>query len=343
MLTEKENYLRILRGEIPEWIPSYSFDPSPFGPVPNIKTMPEIVCQFRINGGGKDVWGVNWVATESTAGALVPDPDPNTLVLKDMEDLEHWRDFIKAPDISNIDWEAMYQRDMKRLKFNREESVMGLNLHVGYFQQLIGFLGFENAVMALYEYPDEIHEILEYMCDFYTAVTEKVIDIYNPEVIEQEDDTAAWGAPFISPAMYRDFLIPVYRRQAQPGLDRGKFFTMHNCGKAECFIDDLVNIGVCQWDPAQTCNDLDAVRAKYGNKLVIAGGWDARGRLLEADCTDEEIYESVRESINRLAPIGGYLFCGGFLGSSDGMDECIRRNIVVQTAVKEIGRDFYKH
>jgi hypothetical protein len=97
------------------------------------------------------------------------------------------------------------------------------------------------------------------------------------------------------------------------------------------------------WDPAQTCNDLDAVKQKYGNKLVIAGGWDARDHLLSDDVTDEEIYESVKQSIERLAPGGGYCFCGGFLGAAGQEKETNRKNAVVHRALEEIGRNFYKH
>ena len=35
MLTEKENYLRVLHGEIPEWIPSYTFGKMPGSDINN--------------------------------------------------------------------------------------------------------------------------------------------------------------------------------------------------------------------------------------------------------------------------------------------------------------------
>ena len=342
MLTEKENYLMCLRGECPEWVPNYTFDVNPFSdtPVCNVKVMPEFVTQFRINNGGRDIWGVNWVSTESTAGALIP--EPNNFLL-DIDDMDHWQDIVKAPDISDIDFESMYKRDLKRTKIDRRNSTLGLNLHVGYFQQLVALMGFENGMMAMYECPDEVKELLNYICDFYTEFTVKCMDYYQPDVISLEDDTAAWASPFISPEMYREFLLPLYARQAKPSMERGALLTMHNCGKAGCYLDDLIAIGVRMWEPAQTSNDLDAIKKKYGNKIVLGGGWDARGRLLEPDCTDEEIYESVRDSMNRLAPGGGYCFCGGFLGAADQMDECIRRNLIVQKAVKEIGHSFYKH
>jgi hypothetical protein len=116
---------------------------------------------------------------------------------------------------------------------------------------------------------------------------------------------------------------------------------MHNCGLSECFIDDWLSIGVNAWDPAQTCNDLDGIKRKYGNKLVLMGGWDARGNLASPDVTDEEIRLSVQDVMDRLAPGGGYAFCGGFLGAVDDT-EVARKNSVLFKAVREIGRSFYK-
>jgi hypothetical protein len=41
--------------------------------------------------------------------------------------------------------------------------------------------------------------------------------------------------------------------------------------------------------------------------------WDAKGELLADDAPDELIYESVKQTIETLAPGGGYAFCGGFM------------------------------
>jgi hypothetical protein len=342
MITEKENYLICLNGGVPEWVPEYTL-------IPNLDSKhyppcaivgPRLLGDFRMKNGGKDVWGVNWVPTESTSGALIP--EPNNFIL-DIDDMEHWHDFIKVPDISGVDWEGDAKRDLDMMKIDRKNTALSFNLHVGYFQQLVAFMGFENGLMAMYECPDEVEEIMNCLCDFYCEIAEKCIDYYKPDILCLMDDTAAWGAPFFSPEMYRKFLIPVFDRQAKFGRDRGLPISMHNCGKAECFLDDLVGIGVTMWDPAQTCNDLDAVKQKYGNKLVIAGGWDARDHLLSDDVTDEEIYESVKQSIERLAPGGGYCFCGGFLGAAGQEKETNRKNAVVHRALEEIGRNFYKH
>ena len=337
MITEKENYLKLLSGEQPEWVPHYTFVPIPSAANPPATHMfePPILVPHRINNGGPDLWGVNYVPTYETGEALIPEPDNFIL-----EDVRRWRDVIKAPDISGVDWEAMAKKHIEQSGIDRSQTALALNLHFGYFQHLMSFMGFSEGLMAMHEEPDEVMDLFSYICDFFIDVAEKVIDFYDPDVLTFMDDTAAWGAPFISPKMYKEMLVPFHDRWAKIGRDRGLNMTMHNCGKCESIAGYLVEMGINLWEPAQTCNDLAAVKAKYGNKLAIAGGWDGRGHLLDAKVTDEEIVASVEATFNKLAPGGGFAWCGGFLGPV-GDEEVARKNKVLHGAVAKLAHTFY--
>ena len=337
MITEKENYLMLLNGKQPEWVPHYSFGtPGIRKAIPSMMHEPPILVPHRLNGGGKDIWGVNYVPTYETGNALLP--EPNNFILKD---IRKWRDVIKAPDISGIDWEDMVKKHIEKTEIDRTQTVLALNLHFGYFQHLMSFMGFSEGLTAMFEEPDEVMALFDYICDFYMQVADNVIDIYKPDVLTFMDDTAAWGASFISPQMYKDLLIPFHDRWAQRGRERGLRMTMHNCGKCEEILDYLVEMGINSWDPAQTCNDLVAVKAKFGNRLVIAGGWDGRGRLLDPDVTDEEIVASVEETFSKYAPGGGFMWGGGFLGPVDD-EEVKRKNAVLHGAVDRLAYSVYQ-
>ena len=336
-LTEKQNYLMMLGGEQPEYIPKYSFGKTPNDPIPCTQMFePPILIPHRLNKGGKDIWGVNYVATYETGEALLP--EPNNFILTDVT---KWRDIIKAPDISGIDWEKMVKDDIERVGIDRNETALALNLHFGYFQHLMSFMGFSEGMMAMFEEPDEVKELLNYVCDFFIKVAEKTIDLYKPDILTLMDDTAAWANPFISRDMYKEFLVPCHDRWAKMGRDRGLKMTMHNCGKCESILDLLVDMGINMWEPAQVCNDLDGIKKKYGNKLCIGGGWDSSGRLLDADVTDEEIFESVRATIEKRAPGGGYAWMGGYIGPVDDANVA-RKNAALQKAIDSLRFDFYK-
>lgn len=339
-ITEKENYLMLLRGEQPYWIPQYTFGPMPGAarPCTSILFQLPFIGDFRKHGGGKDVWGVNYVGSDSTMQALLP--EPGNFIL---DDITHWHDVIKAPDLSDIDWEGQVKKGLDELYsmgVKREDSAIEYNMHSGYFQDLVGFMGFENALCAMYEEPEEVAALMNYICDWYTTVEANVIDILKPDVIGLADDISTWRSPFMSEPMYRELFYPCHDREAKFARDRGLPITMHCCGEAMEFIADWVEMGVNAWDPAQLSNDIEAVQKKYGNKLAIMGAWDARGRLIEPDCTDEEIRQSVRDTMDKYAQGGGFGWCGGYLAAK-GDVEMNRRNGVLFEEVNSYGDTFY--
>ncbi|MDR3209776.1 MAG: veratrol--corrinoid protein metyltransferase [Oscillospiraceae bacterium] len=337
MLTEKENLLRALRGEVPAWVPHYTYgtDPEAAHPPALQFVMPPMFTGSMVPGGGTDVWGVKYVPSDEAAGASLP--EPNNFILRD---ITKWRDVIKAPDYSNVDWEATMTKAIAESGIDRSQTALQYGLLVGYFQLLMSFMGFTEGLCAIQEEPEEVADLLNYLADFYVGVLEKTIDIVKPEILNMGDDTAAWGTPFISKKQFDEIFVPLYRRHTRFAVERGISVDHHNCGKCEGFLDSMVDIGVNMWDPAQTCNDLVGVKRKFGNRLVIAGGFDARGRLLEPGCTDEEIRAAVKNVIDTLAPGGGYAFAGAYLGAT-GDAEIKRRNKVVNAAVSEYGRKFY--
>jgi hypothetical protein len=340
-LTEKENYLRTLRGECPEWVPRYSFGRFPgmpdTGPIPHQMFEPTPLAIHRVNGGGPDVWGVNYIPTYETGNALLPQTSDFILPL---EKLSQWRDIIKAPDFSGVDWETVARKQIEESKVDRTETAVSLNLHFGYFQTLMSFMGFSDGLLAFYEEPDEVKDLLEFLSDFYMDIADKVMDLYNPDILMLMDDTAAWNNPFISADMYREFLLPHHEKYAKRGRERGLLMMMHNCGKSESFMDMLVGIGINSWDPAQTCNDLEGIKKNYNNKLVITGGWDARGRLLDPDITEEELRQSVRDTMDTLAVDGGYCWLGEFL-SPIGDEKAAWKNGILSDEAKKYGHSFY--
>ena len=116
--------------------------------------------------------------------------------------------------------------------FYREDSAIEYNMHSGYFQDLVGFMGFENALCAMYEEPEEVEALMNYICDWYTTVEANVIDILKPDVIGLADDISTWRSPFMSEPMYRELFYPSHDREAKFARDRGLPITMHCCGEA---------------------------------------------------------------------------------------------------------------
>jgi uroporphyrinogen-III decarboxylase len=306
------------------------------GDIPSDALMPPGFLFETRKNSRKDIWGVEYIESVAAAGTAIPD---NTKFI--LNDIRDWRDIIKAPDTSGFDWEALVKKDFESRKIDRSKTAVALDCTtVGLFQTLMAFMGFEEGMIAMYEEPDEVKELFQYLADFFYDTASHYIEYMKPDVLGMLDDTAAWQNPFISRNMYVEFLLPHYDRLAKLGRDRGLPISMHNCGKCEGIIDDLVGIGVTMWDPAQTCNDLKAIKEQYGRKLVIAGGWDARDDLLKPSVSYEEIYEYTKSRFDLLAPDGGYAFTGGFLGAVGDTTKNIK-NGMVNRAFHELRYRYY--
>ena len=339
--TPKQNFLDMAEGIVPDYIMQYEFIPrkdARHAP-PLCLLIPGIANDWRKTEEKLDPFGVHWVPAPDTPWALLPEPNHYLIT-----DIRRWRDVVKFPDLSGIDWEAMAKRDLEanlKMGFDFNQSAKEITLHVGYFQQLMAMMGFTEGLTALYEEPEECKALLSALCDFWCEVYRRCFDYYEPDIIGQSDDTAAWKSPFISPEMYRDIFKPLYLREAQIGIDRGLPGEFHNCGRCEPFVDDWADFGIRYWNPAQTCNDLSAIKKRHPRDLVIIGGWDYRGRLCSEDIGEEEFKQSIIDCIDRLAPGGGFVSMAGISGDPEN-ETVKKKNRWCREVLETYGENYYR-
>jgi hypothetical protein len=324
-LTPKENYLRTLKLEIPEYIPSMFI---PYGaPAKDELLTP----QSAPNGPIITSLGVEYVGSEHLMwGAM---PAPGKLVITD---ILKWRDQLKIRDVSGRDWEGYYKNLVKEV----DRSQLAVMTDSGdYFLTLVSLMGFEATLTNMYEEPEEIHALLEHISKFYTMVLKKQMQFLKPDVYILMDDDAAFQAPFLSLDMYHEFFKPYHKMHCDIVLENGCVIDRHDCGKSEQFIDDWIEIGVTGWNPAQVSNDLKAIKKKYTGKLSIEGGWDPT-RQFESD---EELRAALTEYVDTFAPGGGFCFMAMAGGAPD-EPETKRKADLIKDFYFDYVKDWYvKH
>jgi uroporphyrinogen-III decarboxylase len=128
--------------------------------------------------------------------------------------------------------------------------------------------------MALYEEPEEVEALFDYMLEHSLYITKNVIHYYKPDGYYLLDDTATQMNSFISPALFDELLVPRYKKCLDIARNEGIPIFYHNCGKCEKLLPSMVEIGVAVWDPAQTMNDLPAIKKRFGRSLAINGGFE---------------------------------------------------------------------
>lgn len=341
MLTPGENYYCLFEEKIPEYIPIFMMMPFP-GYTPALVMSNPSIHSFHGPNGGIDPWGVKYISSEEAGNAAMPQTWDYIL-----EDINDWEKIIKNPDLSAVDWKTMAEKDNEFLtnvlKVDRSQSLVLSAVDGQFFQNLMAFMGFEEGLCAMMEEPEQVKRLNEYELEYYLEFQHKVIEYYSPDVIYLLDDTAAKLCPFVSEGMFDELLLPFYTALIDDAKAHGLPVQFHNCGHSETFMMKLSEAGVRVWDPAQTTNDLLAVKEKMGRKLALAGCWDWVPPATYPEVDEQEIRRQVRETIDKYAAGGGFAVTGGGSIVARVGDETPKkiRNWMLDEATT-YGADYYK-
>ncbi|MDR2517563.1 MAG: veratrol--corrinoid protein metyltransferase [Spirochaetaceae bacterium] len=340
-LTPKENYLRVGRGEIPEWVPAFMpyKDHGPAtavaGPFVITSGQAEMITGWQQpHGDWKDMWGANYTFEAGMNAGL---PKPNAFIL---DDVSKWEQVIKHPAVPQHDWAAMAKAELD--KIDRTQTAVAAELGFQPFQQLVAFMGFTEALVALYEDPGSCIDLLNYMADWYVPRIETTLDYWKPDVMTMGDDTAAQANPFFSIDVYRSVFKPIYARITKPVKERGVLINFHNCGRSEDFVGEMIDVGANYWNPCQEENDLTAVQKKYGSKIALTGGWKYNIKL---DDTESTVRGFVREYLDTYAKNGGFIamaFAGDFTAGPEGFAKWAPVNGWINDEIYEYGTAIYR-
>ena len=341
MLNQKQNLLRMIDGQMPEYVPINTFGDMSKPPLFAGAMMfnPSILGDFRGPQGGYDPWGVHYT-TESSAGVVASIPEPGNFILTDVT---KWEEVIKVPaHFKDWDWERAAKADMANIQWDPEQSIFVAKGWDDFFQQFIGMMGFTEGLCALYDEPEAVHALLDFMCDTVIDITKNVLYYYKPEAYYILDDSAAKLTPFVGREMFEEFFVPRYKRTLDLVRDAGLPVLYHNCGRCEDLLPPMVRLGVKVWDPAQAENDLVEVKNRFGRQLIINGGFEFKPRDIDA-VTEEQARDAVREHFERLAPNGGWIF-SGMVQSLDFMNPKVQQiNAWIKDEAEKLSVEVYRH
>ena len=281
-----------------------------FEKVPFVLDAEDIV--YPVNGfaerpaggiGGKDWFGMAWEYVESAQAAA---PDLNVPYM--LDDICDWREVVKFPDLDAWDWEAAAKADHMDER-DRENKLIDVVICNGLWERTNQLMGFENALCALLEEPEEVGEFMDALVEYKIKLIQKVKQYYNPDVITFHDDWGTQNGPFMSPDTWRELIKPRHTKIVQAAHDLGIIWIQHSCGKYDQIMVDIMETGI---DVLQ-CMDINdlgaAIEATEGKlqflPLVHSQKYfadDAAGLL-----TEEGVRAEVHEEFMRLGATGHYM------------------------------------
>ena len=328
MLKPKENYLRMVRGGIPVYMPSM-MDPY------MAPTFEELLTPNRAPDGPIITsLGVKYVGSpDNNWGAM---PEPGFIVI---DDITKWREQLKIRDVTGRDWEGYYKKMSDAI--DRENLAVCVD-GGDYFLTLVSLMGFEGALMALYEEPEEVTALYEHISEFYTMVLKMQMKYLKPDIYILMDDDAAYQAPFFSLDIYRRLIKPFHKLHADIALENGCIIDRHDCGKSEQFVEDWLELGIHSWNPVQTSNDCVAIKKKYGDRLSLMGCWDGQVKYANPkNIDDNELRDDLAKYVDTFAPGGRFVFSAMVGGAMDDPIAMEKREIV-KKFYYDYARDWYK-
>ena len=249
---------------------------------------------------GKDWFGVEWTyMPEQQSSSLTPGCAPL------ISDIEDWRDQVTFPDLDSVDWAACAAEETAC--WDRKNRMSMIMIENGIFERSQHLLGFENAVVDMLVEPEAYEDLLDALTDFKCRVLEIIGTYYKPDIVMCHDDYGQNSAMMMSPEKWREVFKPRIKRLVDTAHKYGMIYEHHSCGYITPIVGDLVEIGVDSLNPLQVCNDLPAIKEKYGDKLTLVGGFDSQGYLDNTDISKKEIRSDVKRAYDTLAPGGGYV------------------------------------
>ncbi|NOZ63511.1 MAG: hypothetical protein GXO71_00930 [Caldiserica bacterium] len=115
------------------------------------------------------------------------------------------------------------------------------------------------------------------------------------------------SGPFISPAMFREFITPYLEQLIQGYRRMGAYVIKHTDGNIMPIIDQIVDCGphaLHSLDPMAGV-DIAEVKRMYGKRVCLIGNVNC---ALMQTGTREEILDSCRYAMENGKPGGGYIF-----------------------------------
>ena len=197
----------------------------------------------------------------------------------------------------------LYWDDLCR-GWERREHI--LRLRAGsIFGWLRNWMGLEGISQALYDDPEWVQEMMDYLSEFLVCTLRRAVQDVEIDYVTLWEDMAYKAGPMISPSMFRRFMLEPYKRLTSLFHENGAHLIFVDCdGDAEELIPLWLEGGVTGFWPVERAAGMDPIqlRERFGRQLRLMGGIDKRAVKAGHKETDAELAH-----VAPLAAEGGFV------------------------------------
>ena len=291
-LSPKENMLRLIKFEDPEYIP-YDLE--------SVKVFTYRDGLFFKGNGNPDAiewtdaWGVKYKLAD------VNYKDSGYPVFHPLETLEHLEEF-PFPDPSDPE---LFMAVIKQMETVDRKSHLVMLRNPGFLFVRSWLLhGMEETLMDIITEPGLYEALLDKIYAYQETVIKRSVEL-KPDIIHFGDDAGTTKALMINPVLWRSMIKPRLKRICDICKDAGCIVLMHCCGCIQEIIDDIIEIGADILNPLQAgANDLGYIKNRARGKLTLYGGIDAH---TVATAAPQKVADLTRNILRLLGDGGGYI------------------------------------
>ena len=286
MLTKRQNFLETIHGGNPDRF------------VNQFEAFHFLYSPIVVNNGGprpgepdkQGAFGV-WFSCPEGQPAAYPVHTPDKLVLKD---IEHWREYVTEfpkHDYTDEQWAPVVA---EANAVDRNEEFVVSFVAPGIFEQCHHLMGVAECLTAFYEYPDEMHELIDYITEWELVEAKEQCDHLHPDAPFHHDDWGFYDSTFLRPEMFDEFFLPAYKKIYDYYRSRGvELIVHHSDSYAATLVPEMIEMGIDVWQGAMLSNDIPALIDQYGGQISFMGGLE-NSRIDVVEWSSEKIEDEVR-------------------------------------------------
>ncbi len=260
---------------------------------------PPFAPDARADAPFTDDFGCVWSTSENgITGTVVRHP------------LAQWESYgaYRLPDSAHctgmglVDWN---EEAGKAQAARAQGELVDCRLHHGHtFLRLCDLRGYQNL---LYDMADEeplLEELLARLEAFNLALVHRWLDV-GAQLMRYPEDLGMQVGPMLSPAQFRRYILPCYRRLMAPAKERGALVHLHSDGDIRLLADDMLGCGADILNLQDLVNGIDWIAANIAGKLCVE--LDIDRQSITQFAAPEAIKAHVRGAVARLGQRAGGL------------------------------------
>ena len=288
-MTIKENFLATIRGEKAErFVNQYEYMGMIVDPV--MLSVGGFAITMKPGDHEVNGWGVTVDFQEDAPGPM-PVHTEELTVVKDVTD---WKSCVKAPPVVLGD-EAWAEAVKTAESIDRNEYLVTAFTGPGVFEKVHYLMGMEEAFINLYEEPEAMKDLINFIADWEIELGKEQIKYLQPEVLFHHDDWGSQISSFMSPEMFDEFLLPAYKRIYSFYKEHGVIIVHHSDSYAANLVPAMIEMGVDVWQGCLSTNNIPELIKQYGGKITFMGGIDS-GKIDHPNWSKKEVREVVEKA-----------------------------------------------